>query len=722
LTREELIRCHFSHSMHLLEMGPSHSPILPKAEGWQTTIVDHAAQADLVAKYTAMGVATASRIEPVDFIWQDGPLTALIPQAMHGSYDGLVASHVGEHLPDLIAFFQDASALMRPNGVMALALPDKRVCFDFFQPLTTTGDLVAAHVEGRTRHQRRTFFNQAAYFVTRNNEGGWAHTGNTVPLCLANPLSQAQQAYDAADEGSASDYRDSHAWTFTPKSFELLILELNLLGHINWTIRAIEAAPGVEFYVWLEQKRIAMPEAAINPLRLSLLTAMIYETMDSIAQLDEAPAPASAPTPNRIAGSKTAKLAPKRSPSIAVIIPLYNGARYIEQALNSVFKQTLPATEVIVVNDGSTDDGDGIAVVERLAQTHPLTLLHKSNGGQSSARNLGVRQSKSDLIAFLDQDDLWYDNHLQELVKPFLVPFEPVLGWVYSDLDEIDQNGFLICRSFLSTIPVVHPKRNIFDCIRQDMYILPSASLICRKAFEAVGGFDEQLCGYEDDDLFMRMFRLGYDNIYIERALSQWRIYSGSTSYTHRMVLSRNIYMHKLQGMFPDDILRDRYYVRDMIVPRFFDLAMRDYQAAVLLGDPDAIAAAWNALLPAQHNDDMRPRLLEYALDHYGAALLRGDEANIESVWNEIIFLARQSKDAPPRLLQHSLDRYRAALFKGGEARIGAAWEEATEVVALMPQRRRLRRTLNFLRNPTVAKSAFALRRFVRPAMLWAFR
>jgi glycosyltransferase involved in cell wall biosynthesis len=344
----------------------------------------------------------------------------------------------------------------------------------------------------------------------------------------------------------------------------------------------------------------------------------------------------------------------------------------------------LPATEVIVVNDGSTDDGDGIAVVQRLAQSHPLTLLHKPNGGQSSARNLGVCQSTSDLIAFLDQDDLWYDNHLQELVKPFLAPSEPELGWVYSDLDEIDQNGFLICRSFLSTIPVVHPKRHIFDCIRQDMYILPSASLICRKAFEAVGGFDEQLCGYEDDDLFMRMFRLGYDNVYIERALSQWRIYSGSTSYTHRMVLSRNIYMLKLQAMFPDDILRDRYYVRDMIVPRFFDLAMRDYQAAVLIGDPD--------------------------------------EANVEAVWNEVILLAPHSKNAPPRLLQHALNRHRAALLKGGKAKIRTAWKEAAEVVALMPQRRRLCSTLNFLRNPTVAKSAFALRRFVRPAVLWAFR
>jgi hypothetical protein len=192
------------------------------------------------------------------------------------------------------------------------------------------------------------------------------------------------------------------------------------------------------------------------------------------------------------------------------------------------------------------------------------------------------------------------------------------------------------------------------------------------------------LCGYEDDDLFMRMFRLGYDIVYIERALALWRIYSGSTSYTRRMLLSRNIYMHKLQGMFPDDILRDRYYMRDMIVPRFFDLAMHDYQAAVLAGDPD--------------------------------------EANVEAVWNEVILLARRSKNAPPRLLQHALNRYKAALLKGAKAKIATAWKEAAEVVALMPQRRRLCSTLNFLRNPTVAKSAFALRRFVRPAVLWAFR
>ena len=65
--------------MHLLEIGPSYNPIVAKADGWQTTVVDHATQADLIAKYTALGVGTVDQIEPVDFIWQGGSLTALLP-------------------------------------------------------------------------------------------------------------------------------------------------------------------------------------------------------------------------------------------------------------------------------------------------------------------------------------------------------------------------------------------------------------------------------------------------------------------------------------------------------------------------------------------------------------------------------------------------------------------------------------------------------------------
>ncbi|MDR3532496.1 MAG: glycosyltransferase [Rhodopila sp.] len=674
MSREDLIRCHFDRSMRLIELGPSYNPVVPKADGWQTITIDHASQAELLAKYGTMGVATIDRIEPVDYVWQDGPLTALIPPNLHGTFDGLIASHVGEHFPDLIGFLKSASSLLKPGGVMALALPDKRVCFDFFQPLTTTADLVDAHLQRRTRHQRRIFFNQTAYLTTRGGEVGWAHVGNTAPFQLVHSIFEAQQAYDAASEDPALEYRDTHAWAFTPKSFELLMLELNLLGYTDWAIRSIESAEGVEFFVWLERKQVTMPAAEINPARLSLLASIVYETRDAIAQLDAAePAPAAA--------SDAAESWPGPIPSIAVIIPLYNGARHIEEALTSVLAQSVPATEIIVVNDGSTDDGAGVAIVERLARAHPITLLHKPNGGQSSARNLGVSESSSDLIAFLDQDDIWYENHLQELAKPFQRRSAPPLGWVYSNLDEINERGALMSRTYLNNLSAKHPKRHIYDCIGSDMFVLPSASLILRKAFEAVDGFDERLCGYEDDDLFLRMFRAGYDNIFLDIALSKWRIYPGSTSYTPRMARSRAIYTRKLLEMFPDDAARVRYYARDLIIPRFAEHAIREYETAVKSGDRGAIAEAWA----------------------------------------EVHFLAQYDKSVTAQLFNHTLVHYRDALIEGDNASIAAAWTEMAQVAAYIPGGHfRMRAMLNLLRNPTISKTLFALRRLARPAVRWA--
>lgn len=261
--------------------------------------------------------------------------------------------------------------------------------------------------------------------------------------------------------------------------------------------------------------------------------------------------------------------------SIVAIIPLYNGAWCIEEAVRSVWAQTRQPDEFIVVDDGSTDDGP--AIVERLSAERPITLLRKPNGGQSSARNHGVAHSTSQLIALLDQDDRWYPNHLEEMLKPFGRHRGLPLGWVYSDLDEIDEAGAMVRRSLLNSFPNEHPKRTLVGCLSQDMFILPSASLISREAFERIGGFDERLSGYEDDDMFLRMFRAGYDNLFLKRPLSQWRIYGGSTSYTERMNRSRTIYIQKLIDAYPDDIHRNHRYRLHCIAPRFYRCILGEY-------------------------------------------------------------------------------------------------------------------------------------------------
>ncbi len=266
-----------------------------------------------------------------------------------------------------------------------------------------------------------------------------------------------------------------------------------------------------------------------------------------------------------------------------VVIPLYDGARTIEETLRSVLDQTLPPDEVIVVDDGSRDEGP--AIVARMAERYRITILSQPNSGQSSARNLGIRHAHGDLIALLDQDDTWYPQHLAELTQPFREPRSRRLGWAYSNLDEIDGDGTLVAQSVIARTAGEHPKTNILDCLRQDMFVLPSASVISRQALEAVGGFDGRLSGYEDDDLFIRLLQAGYDNVYIDKALSRWRIYPESTSFSPRMAVSRMIFAHKLMAAFPDDPAKNIFYARDLIVPRFLHHVAETLRRALRSGD-----------------------------------------------------------------------------------------------------------------------------------------
>src|SRR3954465_13183503 len=122
----------FEPKDRLLEIGPSFNPVAPKAAGWQVTIVDHASQDELAAKYAGNPLVDPSRIETGDIIWRDEPLHEAGAAERHGSYAALIASHVIEHLPDVVGSLRSAERLLEPErGVLLLAVPDKRFCFDF---------------------------------------------------------------------------------------------------------------------------------------------------------------------------------------------------------------------------------------------------------------------------------------------------------------------------------------------------------------------------------------------------------------------------------------------------------------------------------------------------------------------------------------------------------------------------------------------------------------
>lgn len=184
-------------------------------------------------------------------------------------------------------------------------------------------------------------------------------------------------------------------------------------------------------------------------------------------------------------------------PKVSVIIPTYNCAHYLEQAIESAMNQTFRDLEIIVMDDGSTDN---TAQVVRKYETQ-IRYFYQDNQGVSAARNHAIRASSGDLIALLDADDWWEPTKLEEQV-PLLLE-DPELCMAYSDLDVISDDGSRNA-SFLSTRPLAS-SGYVFNQLIQSKFILPSTVLLRRSFLEQVGMFDESMRSVEDPDLWLRM-------------------------------------------------------------------------------------------------------------------------------------------------------------------------------------------------------------------------
>jgi SAM-dependent methyltransferase len=265
-----------------MEIGASHSPLIPKHDGWNTCVVDHTTRNDLIKKYSH-NEDRAKIIEEVDVVWAGGALHEFFPISQRGSYDAIVASHVLEHMPDPIGFMKSCEMLLKPEGKLVLALPDKRRCFDFFGNLSTTGDLLESHMNGNITHTLRAAFNDVAYAVKNNGAIGWgptqeAHFGFVHSLDRALGCAKRSRHFP-------SEYFDHHGWRFVPSSFSLIVLELGALKYIDYEIEQISEVQTQEFFVRLARQQVIMPTPdEFASRRMSLLK----ENLRSMAlQLEE---------------------------------------------------------------------------------------------------------------------------------------------------------------------------------------------------------------------------------------------------------------------------------------------------------------------------------------------------------------------------------------------------------------------------------------------------
>jgi SAM-dependent methyltransferase len=244
--RKEAVFCLIDKKGRGLEIGPSHNPIAPKRDGYNVQIVDHLNTAQLKKKYSNHRV-NLDNIEEVDYIW-NGKQTLPDLIGLNESFDWIIASHVIEHVPDLISFLQQCCQLLKSNGVLSLVIPNKNYCFDYLQSLTSTGSILEAYSEKRIRPSCGQVFNHVANAVSYRGEIAW----NSMPEGELKLVHAHTDRLDLWERSIKTDeYIDVHCWNFTPNSFALIFEDLCDLGLVHFDVGRIFPTNGFEFYVSL---------------------------------------------------------------------------------------------------------------------------------------------------------------------------------------------------------------------------------------------------------------------------------------------------------------------------------------------------------------------------------------------------------------------------------------------------------------------------------------
>ncbi|MCS6846140.1 MAG: glycosyltransferase [Anaerolineae bacterium] len=228
---------------------------------------------------------------------------------------------------------------------------------------------------------------------------------------------------------------------------------------------------------------------------------------------------------------------------VSIIIPTYNYGHGVAEAIDCALGQTYPHVEVIVVDDGSSDNTRNVLA----KYGNRIKAIHKTNGGVSTARNVGFEVSQGEYLLFLDSDDLIPLDKLARLVSA--MKSQPSWGMVYSAWQCVDETG----QRILSEVRHRKQGRLLRDLLLRVVTMPPGCVLIRRACLQRVGLFDPQLSAAADIDLWIRVAHAGYAIGYVDEFLFQYRILGNS--------MSRNI-----DKMAQDDLRQlDKYFSRDDI-------------------------------------------------------------------------------------------------------------------------------------------------------------
>jgi glycosyltransferase involved in cell wall biosynthesis len=212
------------------------------------------------------------------------------------------------------------------------------------------------------------------------------------------------------------------------------------------------------------------------------------------------------------------------SPKVSIVIPVYNGSNYMREAIDSAIAQTYQNIEIIVVNDGSNDDGKTREIA--LSYGDKIRYFEKENGGVSTALNLGIKEMKGEYFSWLSHDDVYYPNKIERQVE-CLLKYSKSFAIVYGEWNKIDEKSKLIHYVTFEN----HSEKDLFKPLYPLLngLIYGCSLLIPKKYFLEIGLFKENLKTTQDYDLLFDFLRIS-PIIFCKDAIVKSRICNDQTS------------------------------------------------------------------------------------------------------------------------------------------------------------------------------------------------
>jgi len=212
------------------------------------------------------------------------------------------------------------------------------------------------------------------------------------------------------------------------------------------------------------------------------------------------------------------------NPKVSIIIPVYNGSDYLRDAIDSALFQTYKNIEVIVVNDGSNDEGR----TETIAKSYGdrIRYFYKENGGVSSSLNFGIRKAEGEYIGWLSHDDCYMPNKIEIQIDHLKKERDKELI-LFSDYEMIDEKSNTIG---LHRVSLDDPNELFYDLLTT-WPIHGCTTLIPKSCFYNSGFFDEDNMTVQDYEMWFRLFKKGYQFKYITDVLTRFRIHSGQGTF-----------------------------------------------------------------------------------------------------------------------------------------------------------------------------------------------